>query len=354
MAQLVMKKKMMFSILLSLLFGCSQKQSSTPQSFQLQVGEEQEIQYSYNQSGYCDLLEQRLQKAIYGKDGRMNPCQFSDKQKTLELASNVAMLVSANQLKKTGKSKSEELYKITSVTYGEFFQSKMNEPLCDNVPFKNEQAPAFCSAFLVSINGKKRVMTAGHCLKGRDKNSIRIVFSISPDAKGFVPTDSELQKQLVVSSDQIFSIKSVKTDQSLKSLDIALIEVNEEIKAEGLDVNLSGNLIQEGRDVILVGHPVGLEVKFDFSGEIKTVNKNHHSNRKYYFESSVDAFSGNSGSPVLDLETEEVIGILVSGNGDFQKDWFKGCYEERKYSEQFSTEYERSLRIDSVIETFDL
>ncbi len=272
----------------------------------------------------------------------------------LGLSANVAMLIETKQLERVGKSEDQNLFKINSMTYGEFFESKMKEPLCDSVVFKNEPAPAFCTAFLINSNGRRKILTAGHCLKGRNKEDIKIVFSVHPEGQAFTPENGVLEKQMVVSSEQIFSIKNIKTDSSLDNLDVALIEVDGEIIADGFSINETGDLIREGQDMMLIGHPVGLEIKFDLGGEIKSTNKDSPTTRKHYFEASVDAFSGNSGSPVLDLQTEEVVGVLVSGNGDFKKDWFKGCYEEKRYSEHYSSEYERVLRIDRIVDTFSL
>lgn len=342
-------KIVLFLFLFSLI-GCSQKQSGTPLTF---TPEEVRLK-AYSQTGYCELLGLRLSKAIYGRDGRMNPCQFSDQLKMLTMASNVAMLVNSDQLKKIGFNEKEELYQVGSKTYGEFFESQMKEPLCDSVVFKNEPAPAFCSAFVVEKNGEKKILTAAHCLKGRKLDDIKVIFSINPSGIAYSPEDQEIDKQLVVAKSQIFSIKKSKYDSGPMNLDIALLSLDGEPEATGFPMNETGDLIEVGRDVLLIGHPVGLEVKIDLTGEIKEVNKDSPSNRKHYFESSVDAFAGNSGSPILDINNEEVVGVLVSGNGDFKKDWYKGCYEERKYSERYSSEYEKALRIDSVIETLDL
>ncbi|TNE98122.1 MAG: serine protease [Deltaproteobacteria bacterium] len=344
-----MKKWMIALPLFIFYLGCSQKEAATGSYILPET-----VLKNFQSLDYCQVQGQRLQKAIYGKDGRMNPCQFTDGGKMLGLSSNVAMLVNTSQVEKVGAFENQTLYKINSQTYGEFFESQMKEPLCDSVTFKNEPAPAFCSAFLINTNGKKSILTAGHCIKGRKLEDIKIVFSVHKEGMSFIPEDSKLEKEMVVSESQIFKVTNIKTDTSLNNLDIALLELDREVEAEGFAVNETGDLIREGQDMILIGHPVGLEIKLDLGGEIKSVNKESPTNRKHYFEASVDAFSGNSGSPLLDLQTQEVVGILISGNGDFKKDWFKGCYEEKKYSEYYSSEYERALRIDSALELFSL
>ena len=45
---------------------------------------------------------------------------------------------------------------------------------------------------------------------------------------------------------------------------------------------------------------------------------------KVSFRASLDSFAGNSGSPVIDLESHKVIGILVKGSKDYIAD--HSCY----------------------------
>lgn len=42
-----------------------------------------------------------------------------------------------------------------------------------------------------------------------------------------------------------------------------------------------------------------------------------------FFYTSLDAFQGNSGSPVFQLDTHKVVGILVSGEIDYK--WNGSC-----------------------------
>lgn len=58
----------------------------------------------------------------------------------------------------------------------------------------------------------------------------------------------------------------------------------------------------------MLGHPSGLPMKWTTSAEVK-----ENVEQKDYFKADLDAFSGNSGSPIFSDETHQVIGMLVEG-----------------------------------------
>jgi len=69
--------------------------------------------------------------------------------------------------------------------------------------------------------------------------------------------------------------------------------------------------------VYMVGHPMGLPKK-------AALNAHMGDNKDLmFFYTTLDAFQGNSGSPVFRFDTHEVIGILVSGELDYK--WNGSC-----------------------------
>jgi Peptidase S46 len=60
----------------------------------------------------------------------------------------------------------------------------------------------------------------------------------------------------------------------------------------------------------VVGYPTGLPEKLAAGAKV-------HALTPYFFTSNLDAFAGNSGSPVLDARTNEVVGVVVRGNRDY-------------------------------------
>ncbi|MCO4794846.1 MAG: trypsin-like peptidase domain-containing protein [Bacteriovoracaceae bacterium] len=338
--------------LIFLTLGCSTEKGSDVTTLKLQ---QEEILSSYHSVDYCQSKELRLQKAIYGKDGRMDPCQFSSKNEVMKTAQNVAMIVNANQIEKIGTTTHSELFRINAKTYAEFFRSRMGKPLCENVPYRNDPVPSFCTAFKIKTdnNEETTLLTAGHCLKGKNIKDLRIVFSISPENSGYTKSAKTTPNEIIVSKNQILKLDSVTTDESLNRLDVAAIKTDRNWESEGFNLDKEGTLIRENENLMLIGHPLGLEMKIDLGGEVKTVNMSS-SNKRFYFEANVDAFHGNSGSPMISIDTGDVIGILVSGNGDFKMDWANNCYSERSYSDDFEVQFEKGLRIDSILDHINI
>jgi V8-like Glu-specific endopeptidase len=74
----------------------------------------------------------------------------------------------------------------------------------------------------------------------------------------------------------------------------------------------------------MIGYPCGFPLKYTYNAWI---TKNESDNP--FFTTNLDAFSSNSGSPVFDLESNNVIGILISGESDYVK--IDGCLRILKY-----------------------
>jgi len=65
--------------------------------------------------------------------------------------------------------------------------------------------------------------------------------------------------------------------------------------------------------VFAIGYPAGLPLKISPNAEVRSAVAANHC-----FTAAVDAYGGNSGSPVMSEDSGEVEGILVRGNRDFR------------------------------------
>ncbi|UCD51863.1 MAG: trypsin-like peptidase domain-containing protein, partial [Phycisphaerales bacterium] len=77
--------------------------------------------------------------------------------------------------------------------------------------------------------------------------------------------------------------------------------------------------VADGQPVLMVGYPWGVPRKYA-AGAI--VRENAEST---YFQANVDAYRGNSGSPVINLDSMVVDGLLVRGIPTFAEDVLAGC-----------------------------
>lgn len=186
--------------------------------------------------------------------------------------------------------------------------------LCEDESFGELPVPAGCSGFLVAPD---LVLTAGHCV--RDKYACqrnRWVF-------GFEAGKTQLAKKDIYQCAEVVE----KMENSGNRMDFALIRLDRpvldrkplKIKSEG-QVNCKDELM-------VAGHPYGLPLIYARNGyaHCDKINKD-------FFHASLDSFAGNSGSPVINLESHVVEGILTTGREDYQLDVENRCYRPVRFS----------------------
>ncbi|MEM6319081.1 MAG: serine protease [Bacteroidota bacterium] len=114
--------------------------------------------------------------------------------------------------------------------------------------------------------------------------------------------------------------ESLKYELTSTGADWASLEVEgaygNDLPDAGLVINSNPTMITKGQGVYCLGHGLGLPLKMVYNGKIsKGVNVNGD-----FFECNLDLFSGNSGSPIFDCCTHQVIGMLVRGEEEFLLD----------------------------------
>lgn len=154
-----------------------------------------------------------------------------------------------------------------------------------------------CTAFLV---GPDRFVTAGHCIGAGACTNRRVVF-------GF--TGSGTSATTTVPSANVYSCIGVVVDSG--SPDYAVIRVDRPVYARAPHWVRYVDKVPNNQALTLIGHPSALPLKIDRGGSVKT------NTAATTFGANIDAFEGNSGSPVVNTSTGVVEGILVSGNSDY-------------------------------------
>jgi V8-like Glu-specific endopeptidase len=187
---------------------------------------------------------------------------------------------------------------LLSVPYTAFF----SPPLCEDEPFRAQNTLGFCSGFLV---GPDLVATAGHCVTSQsDCNGIALHFNfVQPGADSSpleVPADDVYYCTTLVARKQK---TSTGEDWALIQLDRAVAGVTP------LCIRRTGTPAI-GNPELVIGHPFTLPKKVAGGAQVKSSNF-------YFFDVNADTYGGNSGSPVFDVATLTVDGILVRGNPDY-------------------------------------
>jgi len=122
--------------------------------------------------------------------------------------------------------------------------------------------------------------------------------------KTFVNGKSETQ----FSNVRVLHSKKIIYLPELDSYDLVLVRLKEKTefyKPLTVNWNYEPTLL---KSLYTIGHPLGVTLKYTTNGGAsKMVND-------IYFEANLDTYEGNSGSPVFDRKTHQVIGILTEGS----------------------------------------
>lgn len=167
------------------------------------------------------------------------------------------------------------------------------------------------TGFLV---GENKLMTALHILAGHEQDVV-YVFDFHTDVHGKDPIPSQV---LAIAGKSM--VYSAEHDVALVTLDVSDHQLSDRayLRFPKRNANPSPNA-----PLYAVGYPQGLPVKLAMIGQVvghRTAST---------FSTNLDTFHGNSGSPVLNLNTNLVEGMLVRGYPDL--DYASGPCAKMKY-----------------------
>lgn len=219
--------------------------------------------------------------------------------------------------------------------------------------FQDEISPGVGTAFLV---GDRLALTAGHCVCREETDELdtdkiqktRLIFGLTMlDASQISP----------IIKDRVCKIlKVVKYARNEGEGDWALVELKKHPKdVSPLPIDFT-NVVQKSLRIYMLGHPSGLPMKFTGNGKVV---ENHPKQQTTQFEAAIDAFAGNSGSPIFNEKTHKVIGILVAGRVDYEYDRATRTIATHRVTQQEINEegYEKCQRItvlpEDVIDAID-
>jgi len=242
-------------------------------------------------------------QVIYGDDNRLDLYQVTNPE-VLRLADSTVAMVERNQLSPAGQGRT----RIQATAFGEvplLQDSSQLLKLCSSEPFRDQPTGAYCSGSLV---GPDIILTAGHCVRDestnlpRNPSELKFIFGYDVRTPGANP-DSVPTSEIYTGSQII--------KQQVADADFAVVKLDRPVLGhQPLALHRSGS-VNQGDEVLVIGHPVGLPTKVAGSGFVRA------SPSSGYFTASLDTYGGNSGSAVFNSHTGLVEGILVRGDEDF-------------------------------------
>jgi len=244
-------------------------------------------------------------RGIWGEDNRLDFYAITDKQIKKNADSIAAIFMKDNLLKRE-----KGFSTLKHKNYGKTFN------LCDQEPFHKQPIAAgrLCTGFLVR---EDVIATAGHCAGEKNVTELRIVFGFKmlglSTPVTWIPNEN-IYKGLKI----IHRVYDPKGSGS----DWALIKLDRKVEEHPL-VKLSEKAIYLNQPVYILGHPCGLPLKYASGAQVRDITDT-------CFAADLNVYCGNSGSPVFDSKTHEVIGIVVRGDSqDFRwtgKGWLSIIY----------------------------
>lgn len=187
------------------------------------------------------------------------------------------------------KDMSEALSEAGPISVDQFYGSE------GQLPWGAESHLAFCSGVVLADN---MLLTAGHCVEERSCEEILVSQEYSVSGK----VGSALACEEII---------QMKNSLEL-GLDYALIRVVGRFQT--VKTRFSSIKMQAGDPLYAIGYPLGSPMK-QSEGKVRRIIESPE-----LMLTTLDVFEGNSGSPVYNSKTHELVGILSSGEPDFDSE----------------------------------
>jgi V8-like Glu-specific endopeptidase len=210
--------------------------------------------------------------------------------------------------------------------------------LCESENFSNQPnlKGRACTGFLVDDD---IIATAAHCIDSYPQQDLRFVF-------GYKMLDASTP-EIDIPERNVYKAQSVlnrKFNRDRHHPDWAFVQLDRKVEGRQV-VDLSQRDVYAEQDVYTIGHPCGLPLKFAPGASVLGVGKAN-------FTASMDIYSGNSGSPVFNANTHELVGIVIHGyTRDFR--WTGKCWTTVIYPDvQFGSTPSQCTRVSEFLPTF--
>ena len=174
--------------------------------------------------------------------------------------------------------------------------------LCADEPYSDQPAAADFTAFVVNDS---TLITAGHCLDATMLSRYYYVFDYIMDAQHQAP-------QYFAETNVFTATKIIPYYDPANDQDVCIIRVNKKIDTRRIPALSPQSAINNSNTYYVIGTPGG--IPFKLAGKAKIMENTSPA----YFLLNSDTYKGNSGSPVFNMRTDTIEGLLISGTTDFE------------------------------------
>ncbi len=178
--------------------------------------------------------------------------------------------------------------------------------LCPGEAFDDQPSLGACTGILVAPD---LILTAGHCVESR---------AHCENLSWYFDYTLERTQGLRVELGEGSACAEVLERD--RRLDVALVRLRERQARAPQPVSAESATPSQ---VFLLGHPLGLPLKTTGPAAVTMYADDD-------WRASIDAFEGNSGSPVFSMEGQ-LVGVFVSGETDFVPDYVRGCNASARF-----------------------
>ncbi len=244
-------------------------------------------------------------RVIYGTDDRVEVYAEPD-VRLQEMAGSVAMMFPTSDVRDNGNGT------ITLLTSPWTTTGAFGGPVCEDERFYGQEQFGLCTAFLV---GDDLIVTAGHCTEALGCGSSGFVFD-------FQYLSAEEGPELTLPADQVYYCSEIIESSLEGDLDHAVLRLDRRVRDRAPLAVRRSDILDTGDALTIIGHPLNLPKKIAGNAEVTNATPADE-----WFQANLDSFAGNSGSPVIDSDTFEVVGVLVRGATDYRMRDEEECNE---------------------------
>ncbi|MFP5519975.1 MAG: trypsin-like serine peptidase [Bdellovibrionia bacterium] len=273
-----------------------------------------------------NLTKNIKEQVTYGEDSRQEASQIVG-EKLIQQASATLALVHVDKI---FSEEGPELALIQTL--------QKDSKVCSDEAFSQQVSLAHCTATLIDSD---LMLTAAHCFPMESScEETKIIPQYTLDR-----FNAEHEQSIELA--ETYSCKSVEYLQLPETgADFAFVRLDRKVVGvEPVDIKESRE-VQAGEELYNFSFPAGLPLKMS-TGQVRSVELENH------FLSEIDVFAGSSGSLVYGTADSKPLGILVSGENDFEYDESAQCFRTRKCANG-ECRGEKVLQLEAIHKVMDL